>query len=177
LEEYGVEFSDIWKKIEDIAIKAVITMNKSEIKREKELNSKNNFNIKSNNIFEVYGFDVLIDNNMKPWLLEINLSPDLSINSKFQKQLKYRLMDDTFNIVGLVPYSHITGLAMEGECEYKDPVDEAVQQSVCEITRPTGGYKRIFPLKENIDYYKKFFEEVSPNNQALWDEIKKNENL
>ncbi|ORY13325.1 TTL-domain-containing protein [Neocallimastix californiae] len=177
LEEYGVEFSDIWKKIEDIAIKAVITMNKSEIKREKELNSKNNFNIKSNNIFEVYGFDVLIDNNMKPWLLEINLSPDLSINSKFQKQLKYRLMDDTFNIVGLVPYSHITGLAMEGECEYKDPVDEAVQQSVCEITRPTGGYKRIFPLKENIDYYKKFFEEVSPNNQALWDEIQKNEKI
>ncbi|ORY13327.1 TTL-domain-containing protein [Neocallimastix californiae] len=172
-EEYGVDFNEVWEKIEDIAIKAVITMNKLEIDTEKKMYS----HLNSSNTFELYGVDILIDDNMKPWLLEINLSPGLSSKTGYQRSLKYKLMDDTFNIVGLVPYSHITGLAMEGECEYKDPVDEAVQQSVCEITRPTGGYKRIFPLKENIDYYKKFFEEVSPNNQALWDEIKKNENL
>jgi len=172
-EEYGVDFNEVWEKIEDIAIKAVITMNKLEIDTEKKMYS----HLNSSNTFELYGVDILIDDNMKPWLLEINLSPGLSSKTGYQRSLKYKLMDDTFNIVGLVPYSHITGLAMEGECEYKDPVDEAVQQSVCEITRPTGGYKRIFPLKENIDYYKKFFEEVSPNNQALWDEIQKNEKI
>jgi len=173
LEEYGVQFDEIWKKIEDIAIKAVITMNKAEIDTEK----KRFKNLKSNNTFELYGVDILIDDDLKPWLLEINLSPGLGSKTGYQRSLKYKLMDDTFNIVGLVPYSHITGLALEGECEYMDPVDEALQQSICEITRPTGEYKRIFPLKENIDYYKKFFEEVSPNNQALWDEIQKNEDL
>jgi hypothetical protein len=31
-----------------------------------------------NNCFEVYGFDLLIDLDMKPWVIEINLSPACS---------------------------------------------------------------------------------------------------
>ena len=38
--------------------------------------------------FEVYGFDVLVDAKLRPWLLEVNVSPSLSSSSPLDKQIK-----------------------------------------------------------------------------------------
>ena len=44
--------------------------------------------------FECYGYDVIIDSNLKPWLIEINASPSLSTSTIVDKILKRKLMSD-----------------------------------------------------------------------------------
>ena len=50
-------------------------------------------------IFECYGYDILIDQNLKPWLIEINSSPSLSTTTKGDFILKKRLINDIIDIV------------------------------------------------------------------------------
>ncbi len=47
------------------------------------------------------GFDVLVDNELKPWLLEVNLSPSMQADSPLDWQIKGSLLADTFNLVGI----------------------------------------------------------------------------
>ena len=53
------------------------------------------------NCFELYGFDILIDNNLKPWLLEVNVRPSLSSSSPLDRRIKHTLICDVFNLIGL----------------------------------------------------------------------------
>lgn len=50
--------------------------------------------------FEIYGFDILIDSNLRPWLLEVNVLPSLSSSSPMDKFIKTLLLSDTLYLVG-----------------------------------------------------------------------------
>ena len=55
--------------------------------------------INDKHCFEVYGFDILIDEGLKPWLIEVNASPSLSTTTDMDRNLKMGVINDTFNIV------------------------------------------------------------------------------
>ncbi|XP_041254631.1 tubulin polyglutamylase TTLL5 isoform X15 [Onychostruthus taczanowskii] len=52
--------------------------------------------------FELYGFDVLIDDTLKPWLLEVNLSPSLACDAPLDLKIKASMLSDMFTLVGFV---------------------------------------------------------------------------
>ena len=92
------DLEKIWKQIEDIVIKTMINVT--------EVNSRDLSGNKNNNVFELYGFDILVDEKFKVWLLEVNVNPSLHCNSPLDLSIKTELIVDLFNLIGIVPFNH-----------------------------------------------------------------------
>ena len=89
-------FNNIWNQVKDIIIKTIMSIANDATK---EISSN-----KINTMFEIYGFDIMIDSNFKAWLIEVNVNPSLHCSSPLDLNIKSDLIADTFNIVGIQPY-------------------------------------------------------------------------
>ncbi|XP_026156265.1 tubulin polyglutamylase TTLL5 isoform X2 [Mastacembelus armatus] len=96
LKQEGKDTTLLMKQVEDLIIKAVLSA---------ELHiatACKMFVPHKTNCFELYGFDVLIDSNLKPWLLEVNLSPSLACDAPLDLKIKASMIADMFSLVGFV---------------------------------------------------------------------------
>ncbi|XP_010626768.1 probable tubulin polyglutamylase TTLL9 isoform X2 [Fukomys damarensis] len=67
----------------------------------KSLQSVQKVIISDKHCFELYGYDILIDQDLKPWLLEVNASPSLTASSPEDYELKTCLLEDTLHVVDM----------------------------------------------------------------------------
>nr|XP_011764620.1 probable tubulin polyglutamylase TTLL9 isoform X4 [Macaca nemestrina] len=67
----------------------------------KSLQSVQKVIISDKHCFELYGYDILIDQDLKPWLLEVNASPSLTASSQEDYELKTCLLEDTLHVVDM----------------------------------------------------------------------------
>lgn len=51
--------------------------------------------------FEILGFDIMLDENFKPYLLEINHAPSFATDSPLDEKIKAQVIYDTVNLLGL----------------------------------------------------------------------------
>ncbi|KAL0236881.1 hypothetical protein PCE1_000278 [Barthelona sp. PCE] len=65
------------------------------------LKSVQNSVIHDPHCFELYGYDILIDGDMNPWLIEVNASPSLSAETQSDKEMKMRLLHDMLSVVDM----------------------------------------------------------------------------
>jgi hypothetical protein len=166
--EKKINFEPIWKRIKDIAIKTILSV------FDLSTPALKSFKLTSCNLFELYGLDIILDNQLNPWLLECNINPSLNCDMDVDTKVKSKLITDILNIIGLVPFTHDKReKPLDKDNYYISSIDEAVTESLCEFVRPTGGFERIFPLKENIEEYRKFIEKPGEQNLTLWEDMLK----
>ncbi|KAH9256870.1 hypothetical protein BASA81_004983 [Batrachochytrium salamandrivorans] len=63
--------------------------------------------------FEMFGFDVLLDAELRPWLMEVNISPSMKASCEIDFDLKSKLAVDLFNLVGVQVYDLEMGKAAQ----------------------------------------------------------------
>eukprot|EP00434_Breviolum_minutum_P005916 symbB.v1.2.005217.t1/scaffold266.1/size251003/14 len=77
--------------------------------------------INDKHCFEMYGYDILIDVDYKPWLLEVNASPSLTANTMADYEMKYGLLDDLLTLLDFEKYLSGNELQIGGfDLLYKD---------------------------------------------------------
>lgn len=67
----------------------------------KSLHSVQKIMINDKHSFELYGFDILIDDTLKPWIIEVNAAPSLTASSPTDYDLKFGLLEDMLHVVDM----------------------------------------------------------------------------
>jgi tubulin polyglutamylase TTLL1 len=63
------------------------------------LKAVQNVMVNDKHCFECYGYDIMIDDNLKPWLIEVNASPSLTHSTKADRVMKTKLIHDILKVV------------------------------------------------------------------------------
>mmetsp|Transcript_71141 Transcript_71141/g.112665 ORF Transcript_71141/g.112665 Transcript_71141/m.112665 type:complete len:860 (-) Transcript_71141:91-2670(-) len=137
LQEYfdakGLDYPLVLSKIKELIVKSLIAVETPVVSA---WHNGANYARRSNGAslvgpnqtcFELYGFDVLVDQKLRPWLLEVNTCPSLSSSSPLDKRLKTQLVADMLTLVGLSPH-----------CEERPSSGRSLSEKGARVhTRPT----------------------------------------
>ncbi len=163
----GINDTKIFNDIKDIIIKTILSVQDkwSKISKEKNLIGKK--------IYHFFGFDIFIDENLKSWLIEVNGKiPGITMDDPMDIRMHLEFVTSLYNLLGFVPFSHDKNMKlMDDVFIYDNYIDEIVDDSICEFERAKENLERIFPLKNNVEFYKKFWKNFTQEDLALWKKL------
>jgi len=82
LKRRGIDTDLLWGRIHEIIIKTLISIETVVVAGSRM------FVPHRGNCFELFGFDILVDDTLRPWLLEVNLTPSLACDSPLDLKIK-----------------------------------------------------------------------------------------
>jgi len=176
LEEHDIDSNLLFDKIDDIIIKTLISCENNLV------NAISKYCAFQENCFELYGFDILIDDNLNCWLMEVNLSPNLHFDAPIDLKIKGEMIAEIFDLIRIVPYD-IRNDIYENNSKFssiskylnypeiKDiKITNEIKQQIWDTEEEylrLKQFKRIFP---SIYYpnYQKFFDQERIINYILY---------
>lgn len=81
-----------WKRVSQIVVKTILAAQPQICSVYDSIFPANN---EGYSCFEVLGFDILIDRNAKPWLMEVNHTPSFATDTPLDFDIKSRLIRET----------------------------------------------------------------------------------
>ncbi|MEM8772193.1 MAG: hypothetical protein AAGD92_11135 [Pseudomonadota bacterium] len=100
--------------------------------------------------YELIGMDCMVDADLKPWLLECNLSPSLAVHAgpenggPFEEEVKSGVVSDLVAMAGLNDPDR-------GRPDPND-INSVIKHSEEELER-AGGYERVFPAADAAEFF------------------------
>lgn len=161
LEREHVNVSKLWASMKDIVVKTMIA-------GESCINTLTTANVSSRYCcYELFGVDILLDENLKPWLLEVNISPSLHSSSRLDIAVKGPLIRNVFNIAGYqLPASLAPEEVQKLADRYQlDPVSQDFQLYKSNLTYQERHKQFLYGnLKNREDYLDEIIEDLTPDD-------------
>uniref|UniRef100_A0A8D0H960 Tubulin tyrosine ligase like 4 n=1 Tax=Sphenodon punctatus TaxID=8508 RepID=A0A8D0H960_SPHPU len=164
LTQKGVNSEAIWEKIKDIVVKTIVAS-------EPYVNSLVKMYVRRPSCcHELFGFDVLLDENLKPWILEVNISPSLHSNSPLDVSIKGQMIRDLLNLAGFVlpnaeDVASAPGSASSSTTSLSSAVKEKVRPPPEQFTAEK--MKRAYYLTQKVpdqDFYSTILDILTPED-------------
>lgn len=93
----GVEWAPLWGRITDVIARTLIAAAPRMAPAAAESGAP------EGTCFELYGFDVLLDGDLQPWLLEVNTGPNLAAPTPLDMHIKCRVAAEMLHLAGVAP--------------------------------------------------------------------------
>lgn len=168
LREEGHDVDKLMTEIEDLIVKTLIAVQPS---LSHFYHSCQPDDCENGMCFEVLGFDIMLDQRLQPWLLEVNHAPSFGAESELDRVVKFDVLRDTLQLLNLTPEARrqkkrearekMEQRAM-GALKKQSLEDRMVQEKVVAHERTRweddlllkgSGYKRLYPSREQEQEY------------------------
>ena len=88
---------------------------------------------------EIFGYDFMVDHELKPWLIEVNTNPCLEESNHLLRQLIPRMLDDAFKLTLDVLFPPKTAAQIaEATALQSEESEQPVPQQKSEVFTVTG---------------------------------------
>lgn len=153
--------------------------------------------------YELYGLDVILDSHLKPYIIEVNISPAMSgLDSELDYTIKWRLMLELLNMARIIDCD----ASLENPCPPIEIIERRIVESITEVrlkqveddrsfdpwTNPVfadfvyirdfteeyerrKGFSLIYPLKETMNRYFPAFNRLTYQDIVLTKWVEKSE--
>ena len=170
LEEDGRNVDKLLNRIDDIILKTLCTVQPfiSHIYRSSQPNDST-----SAICFQILGFDIFLDNTLKPKLLEVNHTPSFTTDSPLDKHVKKTVIRDCLKMIGVqadcknrFQSERINFLIEKTYQNYHKVKDiknkqkeEFLARVVANETTFQGGFRKVFP-GNNMEKYENYIKDA-----------------